>query len=227
MSLKGRKAVVAGAAGAVGVELLRRFVSEGMTVAGIARGIPDRPVDRVRYFTADLADETSVAKAFDAAQSALGGIEILVNAVGGYLPGKPVAELAFETWNATFQRNLFTVFLCTREGLRRMGNTYGRIINFSAMSAFRPSGGRSAYAIAKAGVAMLTEIAAKEAAGTGITVNAIAPGIIATEGNRMSMPDDDQRTWVTPQQIVDAVLTICRDESAAINGTTLRLFGGL
>jgi len=95
------------------------------------------------------------------------------------------------------------------------------------MTGFIPSPGRAPYAISKAGVSMLTDIAAQEQKGTGITINAIAPSIIDTPTNRQSMPDEDFRRWVKPENIADTVCYLCSDAAGDVTGTTIKVFGGL
>ncbi|MEX1138855.1 MAG: SDR family oxidoreductase [Bacteroidota bacterium] len=230
MSLKGKKVVITGAAGAMGSALVHRFASEGMAVVGVIRQSIEKNTGSpsVTYLQADVSVEEDVRRVFAEAEKILGGFDILVNAVGGYIPGKPISDVSVDDWDANFRLNLQPVFLCTREALRYMKErSYGRIISFSAMTAFQPTAGRAPYSIAKAGVSLLTEIVARELKGTGITVNSIAPGIIATEENKSSMPNGDFSKWVTREEIVDTVYMLCREEAGSINGTTLKLYGGL
>jgi NAD(P)-dependent dehydrogenase (short-subunit alcohol dehydrogenase family) len=83
------------------------------------------------------------------------------------------------------------------------------------------------YAISKVSVSLLTELVSQEVKGTGVTVNAIAPSIITTAANLTSMPGEDTSRWVTPDQIADIISYLCSPVAAAINGTTIRAFGGL
>ena len=124
--------------------------------------------------------------------------------------------------------NLKSTFLSTKEALRRMvAHSYGRIINISALTGVRPLPERIPYTISKASVSLLTELAAQEVKGTGITVNAIAPSIITTPANLASMPGEDTSKWVTPDQIADIVSYLCSPAAAAVTGTTIRAFGGV
>jgi NAD(P)-dependent dehydrogenase (short-subunit alcohol dehydrogenase family) len=74
---------------------------------------------------------------------------------------------------------------------------------------------------------MLTEIVAQEIKGTGITINAIAPSIIATPANLASMPDEDSSKWVKPEEIADLVSYLCTEPAGAISGTTFKAYGGV
>lgn len=230
MSFRGKKAVVTGASGSMGSAIVECFVREGMDVVGVVRASTNlrSETPHLEYLYGDLSDEGDVRRIFTDAKKRLGGLDIVVNAVGGFIPGSPISDISLDDWNDNFRLNLLPVFLCTREALRSMKNrSYGRIINFSAMTAFRPTAGRAAYAIAKAGVSLLTETAAREVRESGITVNSIAPGIIATAENKSAMPNADFSKWVTQEEIVETVCMLCRDEAKATNGMTLKLFGGL
>lgn len=230
MTLRGKKAVVTGASGSMGSAIVQRFVKEGMDVVGVVRKstASESETPHLKYLEGDLSFEEDVHRVFADAEKRLGGLDILVNAVGGFIPGKPISDISLDDWNANFRLNLLPVFLCTREALRFMKQrSYGRVVNFSAMTAFRPTAGRAAYAIAKAGVSLLTEIAAREVGESGITVNSIAPGIIATAENKSAMPNADFSKWVTQEEILETVCVLCRDEAKGTNGMTLKLFGGL
>jgi NAD(P)-dependent dehydrogenase (short-subunit alcohol dehydrogenase family) len=123
--------------------------------------------------------------------------------------------------------NLKAAFLLTREALRRMEKqSYGRIIHISAMIGIRPLPERIPYAVSKASVSLLTELVSQEVGGSGITVNAVAPSIIATPANLASMPAENSSQWVTPDQIADIISFLCSPAAAAINGTTIKAFGG-
>jgi NAD(P)-dependent dehydrogenase (short-subunit alcohol dehydrogenase family) len=107
------------------------------------------------------------------------------------------------------------------------GHSYGRIIHISAMTGLRPLPERIPYSVSKASVALLTELVAQEVKGTGITVNAIAPSVIATSANLVSSSGEDTAKWVIPEQIADIILSLFSPAAAAINGTTIRAFGAL
>jgi NAD(P)-dependent dehydrogenase (short-subunit alcohol dehydrogenase family) len=182
----------------------------------------------VKLLRADVTDESQVRLLFDTIMAESREVDIVVNTVGGYLPRKPLAEVTIEEWDRMMNINPKAAFLATREAIRRMrGQGYGRIINISAMIGVRPLPERIPYAVSKASVSLLTELAAQEVKGSGTTINAIAPSIIATEANLASMPGEDTSRWVTPEQIADIVSYLCSPAAAAINGTTLKAFGGL
>jgi NAD(P)-dependent dehydrogenase (short-subunit alcohol dehydrogenase family) len=234
MSLKGKVALVTGGTGALGSVIVARLIQEGALVSSSYRVDRDLSsptssgAQSASLFKADVTAESEVAKLFAGIVKKFGRFDVLVNTVGGFVPGKPVAQTSVEDWDKMMMLNLRSTFLCTREALRTMkGQNYGRIISIAAMTALQPGAGKSAYAISKAGVVMLTEIAARESKGSGITVNAIAPSIILTKANVDAMPEEDSRAWVKPDDIAEAVCFLCTDSAGSITGTTLRASGGL
>jgi NAD(P)-dependent dehydrogenase (short-subunit alcohol dehydrogenase family) len=234
MSLKGKVALVTGGTGALGSVIVARMIQEGARVSSSYRSDQERSHDTASggqlpsLFKADVTVEQDVAKLFAGVLTKFGRLDVLVNTVGGFVPGKTVAQTSVEDWDTMMALNLRSNFLCTREALRTMkGQSYGRIVSIAAMTALKPGAGKSAYAISKAGVVMLTEIAAQEVKGSGITVNAIAPSIILTKANVDAMPDEDSRSWVKPEDIAEAICYLCTDSAGSITGTTLRAFGGV
>lgn len=227
-------ALVTGGTGALGSVIAERLSSQGARVtatyrsdAGLAQ-LTGSFKKKVALVKADVTNEREVRELYDGIVSAWSHIDIVVNAIGGFLPKKPLTEMTLDDWELMMNINLKSTFLSTREALRRMkGRGYGRIVNISAKAGLDPTPGRTAYAISKAGVSMLTDLVAQEVKGTGITVNAIAPSIIATQANVESMPGQDVSTWVTPDQIADLVCYLCSPAAGGITGTTIKVYGGV
>ena len=234
MILDGKIALVTGGTGALGSVIAEGLIAEGCVVYASSphekEGTSgrERLRNHVRIVKADITDEKEVKNLFDVIMRDSSRIDIVVNTVGGFVPGKPLRDVTIHDWDLMMNINLKSAFLSTREAVRRMdGQSYGRIINISAMAALSPGPGRAPYTISKAGVSLLTEIVSKEVKGTGITVNAIAPSIIVTPANLKSMPGEDSSKWVTPDQLADLVCYLCSPSAVAINGTTLKAFGGM
>jgi NAD(P)-dependent dehydrogenase (short-subunit alcohol dehydrogenase family) len=233
MSFHGKTVLVTGGSGALGSVIVQRFLAEQAKVA--LSYLSGKEMDRVKEtigqslsVQADVTKEADVVKLFDVVAKQFKRIDIVVNTVGGFLARKPVAEVSLEEWDLMMNINLKSAFLCTREALRRMkGQSYGRIVNMSAMVGLAPSPGRAPYAISKSGVSLLTDLAAQEVKGSGVTVNAIAPSVIKTEANLASMPDEDSKKWVRPEEIADLICYLCSDAGGAITGTTLKAYGGM
>jgi len=234
MSLSEKVALVTGGTGALGSVIAGRLVREGATVfvsfldEKELRWLPQDFKTSVATLKADMTNEAQVKLLYDEIISRSSHIDIVVNAVGGFLPRKPITEVSLAEWEFMMNINLKSAFLSTRESLRRMkGQTYGRIINLSAMAGLNPTAGPAPYAISKAGVSLLTEIVAQEQKGSGITLNAVAPSIIATPANLASMPDEDSSKWVKPEEIADLISYLCSPAAGAITGTTFKAYGGV
>jgi NAD(P)-dependent dehydrogenase (short-subunit alcohol dehydrogenase family) len=232
MSLSEKYAVVTGGTGALGSVIAGRLAREGAAVFVTyrreeeLRGFSSGSTRSIATIKADLTVEADVRQLYEQIISRAGRVDIIVNAVGGFLPRKPITEVTLAEWDSMMEVNLKSTFLSTREALRRMQRqAYGRIINISAMVGLNPTAGRAPYAISKAGVSLLTDVVAQEQKGSGITVNAIAPSIIATPSNLASMPGEDSSKWVKPEEIADLVVYLCSEPAGAITGTTFKAYG--
>ena len=165
--------------------------------------------------------------------SDLGAVEVLVNNAGITRDGL-LMRMKTDDWQAVINLNLSGVFLCTRAVARPMlKQKSGRIINITSVVGLMGNAGQSNYAAAKAGVVGFTRSAAKEMASRGITVNAVAPGFIATdmtkdldaEGILAAIP---LGRFGTPDQVAGAVRFLAADPAAAyITGQVLQVDGGM
>lgn len=236
-SMQGKVVMITGGLGALGVHVSRRFLMEGACVA-----LPVRPGTATQRIPgdlgaagkalfvdeADLEREEQVHAFVRKAEAAVGPIDVLINAAGGYAGGEAVGNAAGATLDRMLAVNLKTAFHACSAVLPSMRRrNAGRIIAIAAKTALVPAARRGPYAIAKRAVITLIETIAEEVKGTGITANAIAPSIIVTPANRASMPAADASGWVTPDEIASMMLFLCSDDARAISGTTLRAFGGV
>ena len=129
----------------------------------------------------DLTKLPSAADVVDKLAEALGGVDVLVNDAGtGH--STPILDLDYETWREVLATDLDGAFLCLQRAARRMvaAGRGGRIVNITSVHEHQPRVGAAAYCAAKGGLGLLTRTAAIELAEHGITVNAVAPGEIAT-----------------------------------------------
>ena len=130
---------------------------------------------------ADVADERSVAAAFEATLDALGQVDILVNNAGVNGPTKPLAEYSLDEWNRVLAVDLTGVFLGCRAVIPHMRERrYGRIINVASIAGKEGNPGASPYGAAKAGVLGLTKGLARELCDAGVTVNCVTPALTET-----------------------------------------------
>ena len=237
--LKGKRALVTGAASGIGSSVAERLRREGVEV--FATDI--RPVEGI--VEADLTDADDVEKLAGKA----GAVDFLVNVAGGpaavtrtnTLPPIPGAialeELDEKTWSAVLAANLTTAFLVCREFAPRMkARGFGRIVNFASIAARRGSDRVGVhYAAAKGGIIGLTKTLALELGPHGITVNAIAPGFIktpriaaadwgnATEEFIQGLP---LRRAGKPDDIAGVVAMLCSEAGGYVSGATIDVNGG-
>ncbi len=184
---------------------------------------------RAELIQADVTRESDVERLIEKATSN-GPIDLLVNNAGAFLL-KPFLETSLAEWNAILASNLTGAFLCCREILPTMRlRGQGRIINIASMNAERQRAvpNMLPYAIAKAGVVLLTKTLAKTEGPYGIRVNAISPGFVDTEAN---LPPNAASTVplgriARPEEIAAAVSFLASDDASYITGSVLDVHGG-
>ncbi len=236
MRFKGKTALITGGTGELGRAVTKKLVQEGADVAVTYYSESEIAEFRKSYpdilaLRGDLSKESDVNDVFSRLLTEKNGLDILCNLVGGYMPKKNIAALTDHEWDFMFSLNLKTCFLCTRSAIRIMEKKkYGRVVNVSAMAGLLPSAGRGSYGISKAAVATFTAIVGEEAKtilDADITVNAIAPSILLTEANKRSASKEEIAQWVTLEEAADAILFLASQEASAINGETIKVYGGI
>lgn len=234
--LTGRIAIVTGGAGTLGRATNRILLDAGarvLTTDTHARGMHDLAASlpkelRARFATveADVTTDDGAAAVVRHAVDGEGGLDILVNIVGGYAGGRTVAETDIATWRQQLTLNATTAFMMARAAVPAMQSRgWGRIINVSSRVARTAPAGLGAYAVSKAAVITLTEVLANETRDHGITVNAILPSVIDTPANRAAMPDADFAAWVRPEQIAAVIRFLAAEESGIISGAAIPVYG--
>ncbi|GAA3768197.1 3-oxoacyl-ACP reductase FabG [Plantactinospora mayteni] len=246
MRLAGKRAVVTGAAGALGGVICEHLAREGARVAGLDLdpvGL-DAVAERVRTHGVDAWTEAVDLTDFEAVQAAAerliaqwGGVDILVNGAGGGAVSF-FHEMTYQTWSTQVDRNLTTVFNVTRAVLPSMlAQRHGRIVNIASVAAI--AGGRlvrgaTAYAAAKAGVVGLTKALAIEVAEQGVTVNCLAPGAQATPGRDNDTTERREallsqiptRLLGEPDHLAETVVYLASPATVNVTGVILPLDGG-
>nr|WP_312967608.1 SDR family oxidoreductase [Brucella intermedia] len=242
--MKNRVAIVTGASRGIGAAIAERLGRDGFTVivnyAGNA-AMANAVVTRIEATggvalsaQADVADPVAVKKMFDAAETAFGGVDVLINNAG-IMALSPLAATEDLDFDKTVSVNLKGTFNTMREAGRRLRDN-GRIINFSTSVVGLKLENYGIYAATKAAVETLTAIMAKEMRGRSITVNAVAPGPTATDlfldGKseevvaRMAKMSPLERLG-TPEDIAGVVAFLAGPDGAWVNGQTLRANGGI
>ena len=228
-------AIVTGATGALGSAISTALKERGAKLVlldrsadHLAKLYPDL-VDSPDYFlanNADLTDQESVTRAIDDAYRHFKQFDILINAAGGFKAGTPLHETPVETWEFMLNLNARSVFLTCQNAIPRMIESgKGRIVNVAARAANSGGANMSAYTASKSAVVRLTESMAKELGDSGINVNCVLPGTIDTPKNRESMPDADFDRWVSPEAIADVILFLVSEQSRAISGASIPVYG--
>jgi NAD(P)-dependent dehydrogenase (short-subunit alcohol dehydrogenase family) len=193
----------------------------------------------------DVSDPASVAAAFGEVERALGPVDILV-ANAGIAPSAPFAKMELALWQETLATNLTGAYLSARAVYPGMvARGFGRILFIASTAAKRGYLYTSAYCAAKHGVLGLCRALALEAAERGVTVNAICPGFVDTpmtrstveriskktgrsaeEARRALEELSPQKRLVTPEEVAELALTLCRDSARGITGQGIVLAGG-
>ncbi|EJT04560.1 SDR family oxidoreductase [Rhizobium sp. CCGE 510] len=237
-------ALVTGASRGIGAAVAQRLAKGGFTVVINYSGNAAPAEELARQIKraggkgltekADVSDAQAVRRMFDAAETAFGGVDVLVNNAG-IMMLSPLAEADHAHFDRQIAVNLRGTFNTMREAARRLRNG-GRVINVSTSVVGLKLETYGIYAATKAAVETLTAIMAKEMRGRNITVNAIAPGPVATDlflnGKsdelvaRMAKMNPLERLG-TPEDIAAAVAFLAGPDGGWINGQTLRANGGV
>ncbi|PHQ71636.1 MAG: 3-ketoacyl-ACP reductase [Sneathiella sp.] len=245
MSNEYRKtAIVTGASRGIGAAISERLATEGFTVLinfaanASAAEAQVRKIEsaggRAITAQADVSDPAAVARMFDAAEAAYGGVDVLVNNAG-IMKLATIADSDDALFDSQVAINLKGTFNTLRQAARRLRDG-GRIINLSSsvVGLYQPT--YAVYAATKAGVEALTHVLTKELRGRNITVNTVAPGPTATDLFLNGKPEEvvDRLAKLAPLErlgqpadIAAAVAFLASPDGDWINGQTLRANGGI
>ena len=247
--LSGRTAIITGAASGIGRAASKLFAAEGasMVIADRADAIVETAAAIVAAggkavaLKGDAGDETFVKALVARAQSEFGGLDVFwANAgiSGGF---SPLDEQTADYWTEILRVNLIGPFLAVKHASAAMiPNGKGSIICTASVAGIRSGAGGPAYSASKAGVVSLVQTACNELYGTGVRVNAIAPGLIETgmtkpifdgaraRGNEARIGQLNPTTrYGQPEEIARAGLFLASDDASYVNGQTIAVDGGL
>jgi 3-oxoacyl-[acyl-carrier protein] reductase len=237
-------AIVTGASRGIGAAVAERLAKDDFTVVINYAGDPApaealaRKIEQAGGHAlaakADVSDPAAVRRMFEAAETAFGGVDVLVNNAG-IMPLSRIADAGEAHFDRIVAVNLKGTFNALREAANRLRSD-GRIINFSTSVVGTKLETYGVYAATKAGVEMLTAILAKELRGRSITVNAVAPGPTATDlflkGKSQELIGRFAKTpplerLGRPEDIANTVAFLAGPDGGWINGQVLRANGGL
>ena len=244
-TLAGQVALVTGGSRGIGRAIALRLAAAGATVVVNYRENAPAAEETVRLIAAaggracaarfDVGDAEAVRVGVQNIVDEHGRLDLLVNNAGLAVDAL-LLRLKEEDWERVLRTNLTGVFHCTKAAVRAMVRArYGRIVNLTSVVAEMGNAGQAAYAAAKAGVIGLAKSLAREVAARGITVNAVAPGLVETD--MTAGLDDRQRSFytnvipagriATPEDVAAAVAFLASPEAGYITGQVLHVNGGL
>ena len=251
MTIATRHAVVTGAARGIGAAIASALIGAGARVTLLGRdaqrlaSLAATLQGETCCVAADVSDPAEVTRAFAEARGRLGPIAILVNNAG-QAETAPFGRMSLDVWHRMLAVNLTGTMLCSQAALPDMVDAaYGRIVNIASTAALRGFRYGAAYAASKHGVLGLTRSLAVEVADRGITVNAICPGYVETdmmgqaidnvmartgrtreEARAYFASQNPQQRVVQPGEVAEAVLWLCGDGAAGVNGAAIPISGG-
>lgn len=208
--MQGRHVVVTGGKGALGGAVVAWLEARGAVVH-----VPD-------IATVDLSSEAQAAGYYAALPPLWASIQL----AGGFAMAS-ITETSFVEFENQWKMNTVTCFLACREAVRsiRKAGGGGRIVNVAARPVVVPTGGMTAYAASKAGVAAITQSLAAELGREGILVNAVLPSIIDTPANRAAMPSADHAAWPKPAELARAIGFLASPENTLTSGALVPVYG--
>ncbi|MPQ70830.1 MULTISPECIES: SDR family oxidoreductase [unclassified Pseudomonas] len=237
-------AIVTGASRGIGAVIARKLASEGFAVAiNYASSATEASALAVELrqaghqaiaIRADVASSADVARMFDETEQQLGKVDVLINNAG-ILKVMPLAQHSDDLFEQTFAINTRGTFNTLREAATRM-NDGGRIVNFSSSTVALNMPGYAVYIASKAAVESFTHVFSKELRGRQITVNAVAPGPVATELFLHGKSEEQIQTFAKmpplerlgqPEDIANVVSFLVSPAAGWVNGQILRANGGL
>ena len=239
--LSGQTALVSGASGGIGRAIAKALHSGGAQVMlggtrrDALRVLADELGERAHIGLADLADPAAADRLVKDAETGMGRIDILVNNAGINRDALAL-RMSDEAWGTVIQVNLTAAFRLTRAVLRGMvRRRHGRVIGVTSIVAFTGNAGQANYSAAKAAMIGMSKSIAAEVAGRGITVNCVAPGVIAT-GMTDRLSAEQQTRFLgaipagrfgAPEDVAAAVVFLASTEAAYVTGHTLHVNGGM
>ncbi len=240
---EGVSVLVTGGTRGIGRGLVKAFASRGATVtltgtneAAAAEAIAESGApDACHFVQADVSDPESAKAAVEAAAEHGGGLDVLVNNAGITRDGL-LMRMKDEDWADVLSVNLSGAFYLTRAATRRlMKSRRGRLINITSVVGMTGNAGQANYAASKGGIIAFTKAVAKELAGRGVTVNAVAPGFIQTDMTAAlegGVADELQGRIPlgrlgTVQDVAEVVVFLASAEAGYITGQVIPVDGGM
>jgi NAD(P)-dependent dehydrogenase (short-subunit alcohol dehydrogenase family) len=237
--------LITGAVGGLGTAMVQRLLHEGYAIIACDRRddtvnewlqqLPANGRERVQFHPLDVSKEELVSKFAEKLHGQGLQVAYLVNNAGIHGAGGP-ANTESRVWERTLRVNLHGTYYLTRAFSQAMKDRgFGRIVNLASLSAYNPLGEQAPYAAAKAAITGYTRSAALDLAKYGVTVNAIAPGLILHDGLKVVFSDEELKHMAKdipvkrpgkPEEIAATVAFLLSDDAAFITGQTIHVNGG-
>lgn len=244
LEISGKTAIVTGAARGIGALTAEQFVSEGVNVViadidlDVAKETANKLAEKgaqTLAIAANVTDSESVEAMVQAAIDAFGGVDILVNNAG-FTRDMRIGKMTENDWDSVVDVILKGAFLCTKAVLPHMTEKgWGRIVNISSR-AHLGNAGQANYSAAKAGILGLTRAMSLEVGRFGVTVNAVAPGIVSTEAvlaldhfdkiSEAAQKTTPLKRLGEPSEVADAIVYLASERSSFVTGEVLHVTGG-
>lgn len=242
--LDGKTALITGANRGIGQAYSLALAEAGADIIGVSFESDFSETEKLitnagrkfKSYVSDFSSRESLYEFIKQVKSDFPKIDILINNAGTILR-KPIAEHPDEYWDKVIEINLSAQFILTRElGKEMVKRGYGKVVFIASLLSFQGGILVPGYAASKGGVKQLAMAFSNEWAGSGITINAIAPGYIATENTR-PLREDAQRSaailaripanrWGTPEDLMGTVVFLSSPASDYLNGTVVTVDGG-
>lgn len=242
--LDGKTALVTGCNKGIGQYYALALAEAGADIIGVSSGKDFSETEKLiigvgkkfKSYTCDFSIREQLYDFIKKVKADFRRIDILVNNAGTILR-KPISEHPDEYWDKVIEINLSSQFILTRElGKEMVARGYGKIVFIASLLAFQGGILVPSYAASKGGIKQLTMAFANEWASKGVTVNAIAPGYIATDNTKQLREDPVREKaildripagrWGTPRDLMGTVVFLCSDASNYLNGSVVTVDGG-
>lgn len=245
MNFENKTAVITGGSRGIGLAIAKKLASNGANIAILYVGDESEGINaknelseygtKVEQYFCDVSDFEASKEVIDKVIEEFGGVDFLINNAG-ITRDKLVLNMDEKDFDAVINVNLKGTFNMIKHTYKHfMKKRFGRIVSTSSIVGLNGNAGQANYSASKAGIIGITKSVAKELAGRGVTVNAVAPGYIGTDmTNALSdKVKDAMKAQIpakrigTPEDVANVVAFLCSDDAAYVTGEVIRVDGGL
>ncbi|MEN2767359.1 SDR family oxidoreductase [Ornithinibacillus xuwenensis] len=211
---------------AIAIELSHREdISNFILISRTEEGLEEtstmmNPNKNIQYYPLDLTDYAEVKELIQEIGGTYGTIDMLVN-VAGYANPKSLLETSIDDWEMTYKINVHSLFNMTKEAVKFMKKTGGKILNVASTAGSSARPGWLAYASSKAALISISQTLSEELSEYGILVYCISPGRCATELRKVLAPDEDPTTIMQPEHVGEVVNQLLSDNGICLDGQNI------